>query len=113
MSEHQPTPAGAEHVAASGHGSPNSFLPRIAGAIGDAGLSLAERFGLHHERLRQEQRLIDNAEAADNTKPGTNFVPKRMRYEDMVDAWDRLGDEWQDYVRLIKRDYMHLITETQ
>jgi hypothetical protein len=27
----------------------------------------------------------------------------------MVEAWDRLGDEWQDYVRLIKRDYMHLI----
>jgi hypothetical protein len=30
-------------------------------------------------------------------------------YDDMVEAWDRLGDEWQGYVRLIKRDYMHLI----
>ena len=30
-------------------------------------------------------------------------------YADIVDAWDRLDDDWQDYVRLIKRDYMHLI----
>lgn len=32
-------------------------------------------------------------------------------YSDILEAWDRLGDEWQHYVRLIKRDYMHLITE--
>ena len=30
-------------------------------------------------------------------------------YDDMLEAWDRLGDEWQGYVRLIKRDYMHRI----
>jgi hypothetical protein len=30
-------------------------------------------------------------------------------YADMVEAWDRLNDEWQEHVRLIKRDYMHLI----
>ena len=30
-------------------------------------------------------------------------------YADMVEAWDRLGDEWQAYVRLIKRDHAHLI----
>jgi len=30
-------------------------------------------------------------------------------YSDMIEAWDRLGEEWQAYVRLIKRDYMHLI----
>ena len=30
-------------------------------------------------------------------------------YSDMIEAWDRLGDEWQHYVRLIKQDYMHLI----
>jgi len=30
-------------------------------------------------------------------------------YADIIDAWDRLDDDWQDYVRLIKRDYMHLI----
>ncbi|MGD9170458.1 MAG: hypothetical protein PVI97_10435 [Candidatus Thiodiazotropha sp.] len=32
-------------------------------------------------------------------------------YNDMVEAWDRLGDEWQGYVRLIKQDYMHLIED--
>ena len=32
-------------------------------------------------------------------------------YADMVEAWDRLDDEWQDYVRLIKRDHIHLIVE--
>ena len=32
-------------------------------------------------------------------------------YDDMVEAWDRLGDEWQGYVRLIKQHYMHLIED--
>ena len=31
-------------------------------------------------------------------------------YSDMVEAWDRLDEEWQHYVRLIKREYSHLIT---
>lgn len=30
-------------------------------------------------------------------------------YTDMVEAWDRLDDQWQGYVRRIKREYMHLI----
>jgi len=30
-------------------------------------------------------------------------------YRDMIEAWDRLGDAWQGYVRIIKQDYMHLI----
>jgi hypothetical protein len=30
-------------------------------------------------------------------------------YSDMVEAWDRLDDQWQAYVRIIKRDYSHLI----
>jgi len=29
-------------------------------------------------------------------------------YSDMVEAWDRL-DDWQGYVKLIKRDYLHLV----
>ena len=42
------------------------------------------------------------------------FVLNRMdylpaMYSDAVEAWDRLDDEWQQYVKLIKRDYMHLI----
>jgi hypothetical protein len=32
-------------------------------------------------------------------------------YTDIVEAWDRLDTDWQDYVRLIKREYMHKITE--
>ena len=32
-------------------------------------------------------------------------------YSDVVEAWDRLGEEWQQHVRKIKRDYMHLIRE--
>ena len=31
-------------------------------------------------------------------------------YTDLVEAWERL-DDWQQYVKLIKRDYMHLINE--
>ena len=30
-------------------------------------------------------------------------------YADLVEAWDRLDDEWQGYVRIIKQHYMHLI----
>ena len=30
-------------------------------------------------------------------------------YSDMVEAWDRLDEEWQEYVRVIKYDHMHLI----
>ncbi len=50
-----------------------------------------------YARLRREQRLIGVADAADNTKPGTNFVPKRMRYEDMVYAYKQLYRRlWRD-----------------
>ena len=30
-------------------------------------------------------------------------------YRDTVEAWDRLGEEWQGYVKIIKRDHMHLV----
>jgi radical SAM superfamily enzyme YgiQ (UPF0313 family) len=43
-----------------------------------------------YERLRQEQRLFASAEHADNTRPGTNFVPKRMQYDAMVHAYKTL-----------------------
>ncbi len=32
-------------------------------------------------------------------------------YNDMVEAWDRLDEEWQEHVRAIKYDHMHLIEE--
>ncbi len=42
------------------------------------------------------------------------FVLNRMdylpaSYPDTLEAWDRLGQQWQEYVRIIKRDYQHLI----
>ncbi len=38
------------------------------------------------------------------------FVLNEPKYlPDMVEAWDRLDEDWQVYVRLIKRDYMHRI----
>jgi radical SAM superfamily enzyme YgiQ (UPF0313 family) len=40
-----------------------------------------------HERLRREGRLIEHADGTDNTRIGTNVVPKRMRYEDMIDGY--------------------------
>lgn len=41
------------------------------------------------------------------------FVLNRMdylpsNYRNVVEAWERL-DDWQDYVRIIRRDYMNLI----
>ncbi|MEE8060165.1 MAG: hypothetical protein V3T17_20375 [Pseudomonadales bacterium] len=36
-----------------------------------------------------------------------DYLP--TNYNDAVEAWDRLGLDWQCFVRLIKRDYMHLI----
>jgi len=40
------------------------------------------------------------------------FVLNRMEflpasYPDVVEAWDRLDTQWQEYVRLIKQDYQH------
>ena len=34
-------------------------------------------------------------------------------YQDLVETWDRLDIEWQDYVRLVKREFMHEIIGTQ
>ncbi len=43
-----------------------------------------------HERLKKEGRLIPGAECGDNTKAGTNFIPKRMDYAAMVQAYQAL-----------------------
>lgn len=42
------------------------------------------------------------------------FVLNNMQYlpasyPDIVEAWERLGPQWQRYVKIIKADYMHLI----
>ncbi len=43
-----------------------------------------------HKRLEQEGRLLPQVEHIDNTRPGTNFVPKRMSYDAMVDGFKGL-----------------------
>jgi radical SAM superfamily enzyme YgiQ (UPF0313 family) len=43
-----------------------------------------------YERLQREARLIERADDTDNTRPGTNIVPKNMSYDAMVDAYEGL-----------------------
>jgi radical SAM superfamily enzyme YgiQ (UPF0313 family) len=43
-----------------------------------------------YERLQLEGRLIAGAGHGDNTKPGTNIIPKRMGYEAMVQNYQAL-----------------------
>lgn len=43
-----------------------------------------------YERLKREGRLIEQAENTDNTKPGSNIVPKNMAYDDMLEAYQAL-----------------------
>lgn len=43
-----------------------------------------------YQRLKQEGRLIAEAEHGDNTGTGTNILPKGMGYEEMVEAHKRL-----------------------
>lgn len=67
----------------------------------------------------QIQKIIEVANGLASTgKSGAStgeriaaaFVLNRMEflpanYTDVVEAWDRLDEEWQLYVRIIKRDY--------
>lgn len=34
-------------------------------------------------------------------------------YKDMIEAWERLGGEWQQYVVTVKENYMHLIQQEE
>ncbi len=43
-----------------------------------------------YERLEKEGRLLPQADHTDNTRLGTNFLPKRMAYDDMVTAYRSL-----------------------
>jgi Fe-S oxidoreductase len=45
-----------------------------------------------YERLGKEGRLIAEADSADNTVLGTNFLPKQMGYEEMVNGYRGLYD---------------------
>jgi len=46
-----------------------------------------------YERLRLEGRLIDRADDTDNTRLGTNVVPKSMSYAAMIAAYRRLYEQ--------------------
>jgi hypothetical protein len=75
------------------------------------------------DMLWQIEKIIEVAnglQATGSTAASTGeriaaaFVLNRMdylpdSYRDAVEAWDRLDDEWQQYVRIIKRNYLHLI----
>jgi radical SAM superfamily enzyme YgiQ (UPF0313 family) len=43
-----------------------------------------------HARLQKEGRLIEAASDGDNTRLGTNVVPKRMPFDAMLDAYRRI-----------------------
>ncbi|HSC95818.1 MAG TPA: radical SAM protein [Burkholderiales bacterium] len=70
-----------------------------------------------HERLRREGRLIEHAEGTDNTKVGTNILPKRMRYEEMISGYvalyrrllsDRaIADRVRNKLRHLRRPVYH------
>jgi radical SAM superfamily enzyme YgiQ (UPF0313 family) len=46
-----------------------------------------------YERLQRDGRLREHAEHANNTRPGTNVIPKRMAYNDMVERYQWLYRE--------------------
>jgi hypothetical protein len=70
-----------------------------------------------------QQRLIDAANellstqrtgASTSEQIGAAFILNNQQYLPdsypcMVEAWDRLGYEWQNHVRTIRRDYRHLL----
>ena len=65
------------------------------------------------EVANQLQRTGSTA-ASTGERIAAAFVINRQEYlpacySDMVEAWDRLEGDWQQHVRLIKREYMHLI----
>ena len=67
------------------------------------------------EVANQLQRTGSTA-ASTGERIAAAFVLNRQEYlpacySDIVEAWDRLDEEWQEYVRIIKYDHMHLIGE--
>ena len=73
----------------------------------------------HHQLPWEIEKIIEvaNALATRGSTGGSTseviaaaFVLNRMEYlppgyEDVIEAWDRLGQEWQGYVRRIKNEY--------
>ena len=101
-------------VAVHGFVPPGQALTRAGARVGDA---LGHR--LRRQREMTAHRGVRRARATEGRgqlgeQIAAAFVLNRMdylpaTYSDAVEAWDRLGEEWQEYVRLIKRDYWHLV----
>jgi radical SAM superfamily enzyme YgiQ (UPF0313 family) len=56
-----------------------------------------------YERLEREGRLLPGAEHGDNTRLGTNFSPKRMSYDSLVEGYQRLYQRLARYRDIAER----------
>jgi len=66
------------------------FISRSGIQVAMVGLLTALPRTPLYERLQKEGRLIKESAHGDNTKLGTNFLPKRMSYDAMVQNYQRL-----------------------
>jgi radical SAM superfamily enzyme YgiQ (UPF0313 family) len=70
-----------------------------------------------HARLQREGRLLPDADHSDNTRVGTNIIPKNMSYRDMVQGYlglyrrllsDRvIGERVRNKARFLKNPVYH------
>ncbi len=68
----------------------------------------------HIINIANELNRTGTTVASTGERIAAAFVLNRMdylpdSYSDVIEAWDRLDDQWQAYVRVIKYDYTHLI----
>ena len=63
-------------------------------------------------RVAHELATTGQSGASTGERIAAAFVLNRMEflpasYPDVLEAWDRLDEQWQEYVRIIKQDYQH------
>ena len=68
----------------------------------------------HIINIANELNQTGTTAASTGERIAAAFVLNRMdylpdSYSDVIEAWDRLDDQWQAYVRMIKYDYSYLI----
>ncbi len=68
----------------------------------------------HIINIANELNQTGTTAASTGERIAAAFVLNRMdylpdSYSDVIEAWDRLDDQWQAYVRIIKQNYSHLI----
>ncbi len=64
--------------------------------------------------IATELKQSGSTRASTSEQIAAAFVLNRMDclppiYSDVIEAWDRLGGQWQEYVRIVKRDHMQQI----